>query len=107
MSAMQTLMRAMNPPEKKPNDKAKATSSAIRPPGVETNEVGSHNVIHETPESRAHGKRMLKRPTRSDKAAVMIRPTNPPAFIIARTYVERLSSGDPAPPACSCTESTT
>jgi len=99
-------MRAMNPPEKKPNDKAKVTSRAIRPAGMETNEAGSHNVIHETPESNAHGKRMLKRPTRSDKAAVVIRPTSPPTFIIARMYVERLSSGDPAPSARSRTEST-
>lgn len=89
-------MRAMNPPEKKPNERAKVTSSAIRPSGEDTNEVGSHNARHETPESRAHGKRMLKWPIRSDKAAGTIRPTSPPTLTMARTYVERLSSEDPA-----------
>ena len=88
-------MRAMNPPEEKPNERAKVTSSATRPLCVEANEAGSHNARHETPESKTHGKRMLKRPTRSDKAAGTIRPTNPPTFIIARMYVERVSSRDP------------
>lgn len=81
---MQTLMRAMNPPEKKPNDNAKVISSAIRPPGVETNEIGSHNPIHVIPENRADRKRMLKRPKRIDKVDGTIRPTNPPTFIMAR-----------------------
>ena len=91
-------MRAMKPPEKKPNERAKVTSSGIRPLDVETSEVGSHNARHETPESKAHGKRILKRPTRSDKTAGTIRPTSPPTFMIARMYVERLSSGDPGRP---------
>ena len=77
-------MRAMNPPEKKPKDKAKVTSSAIRPFGVRTNEVGSHKHIHETPERKADEKRMLKRPTRSDKIEGRIRPTSPPTFKMAR-----------------------
>lgn len=81
---MQTLMRAMNPPEKKPKAKANVTSSAIRPPGVSTNQVGSHKHTHETPESKPHKKRMLKRPTLSDKADGNIRPTNPPMFMMAR-----------------------
>jgi hypothetical protein len=77
-------MRAMNPPEKKPNDKANAISSAMRPPGVETNEVGSHKDMHETPENKAHRKIMLKRPTWSDNAAGTIRPSRPPTFMMAR-----------------------
>lgn len=98
-------MRVMNPPEKKPKEREKVTSSAIRPPDVETDEVGSHNARHATPESKVHGKRMLKRPMRSDKIAGMIRPTSPPAFMIARTYVERPLSGDPAG-SIPCTKST-
>lgn len=81
---MQALMRATNPPEKKPKVKAKETSSAIRPPVVWTNEVGSHRHMHETPESEADKKRMLKRPTRSDSADNKIRPTSPLAFMMAR-----------------------
>lgn len=97
-------MREMNPQEKKPNNREKATSSAIRPPGAKTNEVGSHNPIHKTPDSKAHGTRRLKRPMRSDKIAGTIRPMSPPMFIIVRMYVERLSSGDPMSPASSCTK---
>ena len=84
ISAMQTLMRAMKPPERKPKAKAKVTSSAMRPPKVRADEIGSHKHMHETPESKADRKRMLKRPARSDKAAGKIRPTSPPAFIMAR-----------------------
>ena len=106
ISVMQTLMRAIKPPEKKPKDKAKETSSAIRPPKVGADEIGSHKHMHETPENKADKKRTLKRPTRSDKAAGKIRPMSPPMFIMARMYMDMWSLGDPAPSAWARTNST-
>jgi hypothetical protein len=72
------VITEMNAPEKNPYARANRMTT--------TNDLENiQNTRHATPEKKADGMRMLKRPMISERYAGAIRPKNPPAFITART----------------------